>query len=257
MQVLRMLDIDLDAFLGGTAHWVAGHERLDGSEYRPWSEEQLRDFLEHNCRLSRNTRVRGRFAIEHDAALPYWEDLAADFDAMFDVVHIDGHADLGLGDPSWVHLMTQWLSLPPTARRNPPRGRKCCNPGSYLAYAIAARLVSELSYVHPQSGGGDLHQVFFKDNQTQSGFLQLKLFPNGVEAEEYELLTADRAASVEPAIPYHEYLCAEFLAAAPFDFAFVCQSPGFTPADSDMLLPILAEYIDFDSGSDPLPIAPF
>jgi hypothetical protein len=55
------------------------------------------------------------------------------------LVHVDAHADLGLGDASWVHIVSELLRLPVAQRSDPPRGSRFLNAGSYIAYALAAR----------------------------------------------------------------------------------------------------------------------
>ena len=46
---MRVLDIDLDFFLDGVAHWVnADAGRLDPDEYPPWSLNSLR-FSRHSA----------------------------------------------------------------------------------------------------------------------------------------------------------------------------------------------------------------
>jgi hypothetical protein len=251
---LYLLDIDLDAFLSDTVHWKSGKRRVSGKRYIPWSCDQLREFLENRCGLSRSAKIPGRYAIEHDAALEFMESLRDTSGLQLEVAHIDGHADLGLGDPSWVHLIGEWLAKEPLQRRAPPMSTKACNPGSFLAYAAAARLLAGVTYAFPPGGGNDFHTIFFHENNPDSGFLELKRFGTQVDAMEYESLTADRAISVEPLIPFQALPIEHFKAKRAFDRGFVCQSPGFTPKKSDSLLYVLAEYVDFDDESDSLPI---
>lgn len=251
---IRFLDIDLDAFLSNVAHFRSGKRRLSGKEFIPWTESQLAGFLEKQCGLSTKHPIPGRFVIEHDAAFDYWREIVETRGAELDVSHIDGHADLGLGDPSWVHLTETHLHAPVEDRVNPRRGRAFCNAGSYMSYAAAARFLSKFTYAHPSRGGNDLPIIHFLNNDPQSGFLQLKAFPpKSHRTHDYERLTADLAVSVEPPIPFQRMHIEEFQATAPFDYALVCQSPAFTPKSADALIQVLARYIVFDSGSAPLP----
>lgn len=250
---LYVLDVDLDAFLSDTVHWSSGRRRVSIKHYVPWSRDQLRDFLEGRCGLSKDTRLPSRFAVDHDAALPYLEDLHDQSGRLIELAHLDGHADLGLGDPSWVHLVTEWLARAPAQRRRPPKGKRYCNPGSFLAYAAAERLLAGVTYAFPEGGGEDFHIIFFRDNDPASGLLELKRFDLSGGIGESETLTVDRAISVEPVIPYRTMSINEFQAARSFDRGFVCQSPAFTPKASDELLYVLADYMAFDAESDPLP----
>jgi len=248
----RILDIDLDAFQSDTMHFKSGKRRLDARQYVPWTDDQLREFLETRCNLSTSLKIPGRYRIEHDGALEFFEGLHNEDGRRLHVAHLDGHADLGLGDPSWIHLMREWLAMNPSDRRRPPKGTKFCNPGSYLAYAAAGRLLDSVIYAYPPGGGNDFHTAYFLDNNPRSGFLQLKHFTS-IDVIDYEQLTAGRAVSLEPRIPYCALPIMEYQAAEDFDDAFVCQSPGFTSKKSDRLLHVLADYIDFDGRSDPLP----
>ena len=48
----RILDIDLDFFVNGAAHWVAyDGDRLDPKEFRPWPLEDAIAFLRKECGL--------------------------------------------------------------------------------------------------------------------------------------------------------------------------------------------------------------
>lgn len=252
---LQVLDIDLDAFQSDTVHWKSGKRRLSAKNYVPWTEDQLREFLETRCHLSTELKIPGRYRTEHDGALEFFEGLHDKYGRLLHVAHLDGHADLGLGDPSWVHLIGAWLVKNPSDRRCPPTGTRFCNPGSYLAYAAAARLLASVIYAYPPGGGNDFHTVYFLDNNPQSGFLQLKHFKS-FKPDEYEQLTANRATCLEPHIPYRALPITEYQASGAFEAAFVCQSPGFTSKRADRLLYVLEEYIDFDERSDELPEVP-
>lgn len=252
---LRILDIDLDAFQSDTVHWKSGTRRLSAKRYVPWTDDQLRKFLETRCCLSKTSRLPGRYRTEHDGALEFFEGLHDKYGKQLHVVHLDGHADLGLGDASWGHLIREWLAKHPSDRRRPPTGSKFCNPGSYLAYAAAGRLLDSVVYAYPPGGGNDFPTIYFLHNNTDSGFLQLKHFTS-FDTMDYEHLTADLATCLEPTIPYRALPITDYKASSAFDFAFVCQSPGFTSKKSDRLLNVLAEYIDFDERSDHLPNVP-
>jgi hypothetical protein len=199
--------------------------------------------LEDRYRLSRDARIPSRFAIEHHAALAYMENLHDTSRRQLEVAHIDGHADFGLGDPSWVHLIGEWLARDPSQRRRPPMSTRACNPGSFLAYAAAARLLAGVTYAFPPGGGNDVHIIYFHNNNPRSGFLELERFGIPIDANEYESLAAERAISIEPLIPFQALPIGDFKAERPFDRGFVCQSPGITPKKADQLLYVLASGI--------------
>src|SRR5262249_39935876 len=136
---ISFLNLDLDAFLGNVAHSIAGDERRDPDHYKPWREAEVRAFLENQCHLKTSRRVPGRFFVHHDQAFDFWRELVARHQTQIDLVHVDAHADLGFGDASWVHIVSELLRLSVAQRSDPPRGSRFLNAGSYIAYALAAR----------------------------------------------------------------------------------------------------------------------
>src|SRR5262249_974856 len=68
------------------------------------------------------------------------------------------------------------LWRPVSERHEPLRGSGFMNPGSYLAYAIAARFVSSVVYIYPPNGRCDIPEFYFRGNDPASGFIQLKAF---------------------------------------------------------------------------------
>jgi hypothetical protein len=246
---VHFLDIDLDAFLDGIANWRANSRRLSKRYYRSWTADQLREFLETRCGLRTDTRIPGLFAIEHDAVFNYWKQIAQETKEALDIVHIDGHADLGMGSSSWIDIVTL-LRLPVESRLTPRSGPRHLNAGSYLAYALAARLVRSLTYVYPKGHGDDIFGFYFERNDPSTNHLQLKTYSEDV-IQQYcawgsrELRDED-AMSVEPRVPLTKRLLTQFTAPRKFQYVFLCQSPGFTPKTSDELIPTFEEYIDFE-----------
>jgi hypothetical protein len=254
--VLDVLDIDLDAFLNDTSHWRSGNKRLNKKNYFPWDEQRLRNYLEQNCNLSTARRIPGFFAVEHDQAFDYFLQLSKHHNTKLNIVHLDGHADLGLGDPSWIELITKYLLLTQTEKENPPRGRRGCNPGSYLAYAAAAEIIQSIVYAYPPRGGNDLHTIFFKNNDIESNQLVLKAFDKSVVSGlNYENLTDDLAILKMEPIDFHRCPIESYKANCAFDYLFFCQSPAFTPKTSDRLLKVIGEYVTLDPASEKIPSA--
>jgi hypothetical protein len=105
---ISFLNLDLDAFLNDLAYWVSGHERRDPKHYKPWTEAEVRSFLEKQCHLSTSRPIPGRFVVHHDYAFYYWKELTAKHRTQIDLVHVDAHGDFGLGDSSWVNIITMF-----------------------------------------------------------------------------------------------------------------------------------------------------
>jgi hypothetical protein len=175
---VRFLDIDLDFFLSDIAHHCDPGRRLSGKHYRPWGPRKVRKFLEEQCLLDRCRRIPGRFVRDHDGAFDYWDALSREAPGAFglDVTHVDAHADLGLGDGSWKHLMTIVLHQPVPDRVRAERGPHRLSLASYLAYAAACRWLSSVEYVHPNGKPQDLASLHFQNFDTASGHLQLKAY---------------------------------------------------------------------------------
>lgn len=256
---MRFLDLDLDAFLGNVKHWGQGKRRPSVKAYPIWTEPELVSFLENQCGLRTNARIPGRYAEEHAAAFGYFGEQMAHGASQLDVTHVDGHADLGMGEPSWVHLLTEQVQMPVAARGNPPTGRRYCTSGCYLAYAVAARWLSSITYVFPARWGNDVPAFFMLNNDLNSGRLQLKGFTRAYfEATKYacdfnRVFSAANATHLEPDIPFQKIEITQYRASLPFERAFLCRSRIFTPKAADRLIPIFCRYIDFDSKSDPFP----
>lgn len=250
---MRFLDIDLDFFLSDIAHYSALGRRLSGKHYRPWGVKRVREFLEKQCLLDRSRRIPGRFVRDHDAASDYWEALSRERSGTFtlNVTHVDAHADLGLGDASWMHLMTDVLHRPVGDRIRAERGSHRLSLASYLAYAAACRWLSSVEYVHPDGNAQDLAWLHFRNFDPASGYLELKAY----ERSEIEACSAagDLRACIQrrvptaskPRIPFAVRDGRSWVASARFDRALLCQSPEFTPRASDALIGIFSEYNDF------------
>jgi hypothetical protein len=96
---VRILDLDLDFFVHGAEHFRSSRDtRLDAEDYPPWSMAEALRFLEESCGLK--SKLPG-IVVEHHAELfARWREgiEAGWLTQPFEVVHVDGHADLGLGD---------------------------------------------------------------------------------------------------------------------------------------------------------------
>ncbi|WP_338869484.1 UPF0489 family protein [Myxococcus stipitatus] len=248
----RFLNIDLDFFLDGIAYWPEGG-RLSSEHYKPWSRDEVREFLERRCLLKPRGKIPGRLAKNHDAAFDYWEELRHQSETLFplELVHVDAHADLGLGDASWRHIMEDVLRLPVSERPKAERGPHRLSLASYVAYAVACRWIKSIEYIHPPGGGDDLQSFLFREFSPSGGWLELKCFARedvGAALRSGNVVKHLRAVqpiSVEPSVPFRAVRAERWVASTPFDRAFLCQSPDYTPETSDALLGVFADYIDF------------
>ena len=102
---MRVLDLDMDYFMIEIANTpFSCKERLAEEDYgnSVWSAEEVRQFLEQNLGLSKAHKIPGRIVSGHNESLFFWEELinSKKLSDSFDVVHVDSHAELGLGDAS-------------------------------------------------------------------------------------------------------------------------------------------------------------
>jgi len=237
--ILRVLNIDLDFFLNDIAYFVHDKKRLNSNEYRPWSETELRFFLEHNCGLSK--AVHGKIIVHHHEAFPFWRSLIEknQLNYPFELVHIDGHADLGLGDDAWVYIVTELLNKEPSERWYPKKEK--LRFGNYLSFAIACRWISDFTFVtHHKWEGRDLMSVHFEDFDPRKGFLQMKKY----RKEDIGFNLPEKTPlNYEPKIPFQCIDYRDFTSDGDFDYIVLSQSPGYTPKESDKLISIFKEYI--------------
>lgn len=247
-EAMRYLDLDLDYFLD----WMPGKaptgQRARG--FKPSSPAHVRRFLTAQCGLSASSKLPGTFVVHHDEAFDHWlerrhKDLAA---FPIEVVHVDSHADLGCGECAWVHLAVDVLHRPLEERANVEHREGMLTPGSYLAYAGACRWIASLEYVHhPKGLGDDIDRTLLGEKDLESDTLELKAFTRSdIDAFLDGRRNALRSpVSREPPIPIRRVNGREWKSSAPFDRAILCHSPDYTPTESDALLPIFWEYIDF------------
>ena len=123
---MRVLDLDMDYFMRFVASFIneSETERLSEDEYGNciWTEREVRDFIEGNLGLSKCNKIRGRVVAGHNESLFFWRELIekGELSTPFDVIHVDSHADLGLGSSSWTHILDHLLYYPVEERFQHP-----------------------------------------------------------------------------------------------------------------------------------------
>jgi hypothetical protein len=122
-----ILDIDLDFFVHPLLTECAeSTTRPDSSCYKADTSETILRYLKDRCYVDRPKLFPGRFFEFHRDLYFEWKRLIAEgkLNPPFEVVHIDGHADLGMGDSSAMYLLTPRCksSAPaPKCRKSPRR----------------------------------------------------------------------------------------------------------------------------------------
>lgn len=248
---MKILDIDLDFFLSEIAHFVDGDRLNEADGFLPWGETKVRRFLEINCGLKQNEPVKGCFFVKHHEVFNFWRKLIFEgqLEIPFEVIHVDAHADLGLGDSSWSYITGELLHKPVQERIFPKVGGwDGLGEGNYLAFSLACRWIKRLKYIHHPDYEDDIVQFYWKDFKNNSGYLQLpKIKKNELDVllhlqnhdlEKYKPL------SVEPPVPFEIIPSSIYKSDSTFSYVFLTQSPAYTPASSDKLIPVIMSYID-------------
>jgi hypothetical protein len=229
----RFLDLDLDFFLNGNAYSSGCDSGRLGSEYKPWSASKVRRFLEDRCGLSLDTPVRGRTVESHNEIFDFWRTLieSGDLRAPFEVIHVDAHPDLWVGDG--LFLMSEFLYVD-SERLLAVLKRKHVHSGNYLTFAIASGWIASLAWVHLRK---QLKGLSKWDADARSVLIQSK--ERKGEGLFRELTMADRKHLVPfKILPWYKFRTRE-----KFDYIALSRSPTFTPPESDELIPIVEGYM--------------
>jgi hypothetical protein len=222
VNTMRILDLDLDFFLNKIVFWKKNNKRLNEKDYIPWKKDKLINFLENQCNLSKDNKIDGKIVKKHHEAFYFWNELINNnkLKTPFEVVHVDAHADLGMGDNSYNYIIGELLKIPPQKRNNPQH----INEGNYLAFAIANRWISKLKYITHPLGGNDILKEYLIDNEITNN---IKL-NNDEPVVEFEKIQGKNY------IDNGKY----------FDYIVLSISPRYTPKRADKLIPVFKKYIN-------------
>jgi hypothetical protein len=146
---MNVLDIDLDFFLDRSVHNRADDpsSRPDDQGIIPWPAQEVANFVETSLNIGTNNP--GRVVQNHDEVFYQWKTLieANELTVPFKIVHVDAHSDLGMGFHSWPYLHSEFLSMDVRERPGARRGDDGVNFGSFLAFAVGCRWISEIDFV--------------------------------------------------------------------------------------------------------------
>ncbi|MGB8708031.1 MAG: UPF0489 family protein [Dehalococcoidia bacterium] len=232
--VMRFLNLDLDFFLNKNAYCRGCAGGRLGPGYKPWSVSKVQYFLEDRCGLSPDAPVQGRTVESHDGVLDFWRTLidSSKLKIPFDVIHIDAHPDLWVGDG--LYLTSEFLHV------NSGRGlsilkRKHVHSGNYLTFAIVYGWIGSLVWVHLRKRFKDLSKW---DDDARSGLTQLKK-RECKSSSVRDLCALGRERGVPfKILPWHKFRTSE-----PFDYIALSKSPDFTPPESDRLITVVEGYM--------------
>lgn len=254
---MRILDIDMDYFLKEVPSFIQSdcEERVDDN-YEPWSRSEVVAFLENNLGLSKRNKIKGKIVLHHHEALYYWRNLINDLklNVPFEVIHVDSHADLGLGFSSWAFIFEKLLGIDVEKRKDIEsyndmfKEYKVPGIGDYLLFAIAFRWISKLTYVcNPSEYGDDYLLYILKDCKETNDKIQLPfntIYPAvdlncPHKREEYI-----SSSKLEPEVQFNIINKIDNVKFnGDYDFITFCISPNYTPKKADFIIDVIKEYL--------------
>ena len=224
---MRVLDIDMDFFLTGPCELALLGERPPEGEALPWTEAEVRAFLENNCGLSKDNPIPGAVFETHDMALEYWEKNCA---FPMHVTHIDTHSDLGIGKPGPGFVLESVITRKPDNRGTIAeyRAKKQLDEANYLLFAIAFRWIASLDNVRNPNSRPDI-PAFCHENSLKLESSAGRILP---------MLNHN-----EPEIPFSVYNDWRSFKGDNYTHATMAISPRYSPASADFIINIFREYI--------------
>ncbi len=157
-----------------------------------------------------------------------------------------------MGELGYMYLLSEHLALPPAERWYPRESKdwlaEAMTDGSYLAFAVAARWIADLTYVYCPGGGSDIHPYIMEGLDSHSRTIRMpRLTRNELKRINDSLPQRPKIPEerLEPPIPLTASKASEFCAPEPFDFIFLARSPAFTPSEADPIFDAIKErFID-------------
>jgi hypothetical protein len=242
---MRVLDLDLDFFLDRVS-WRTEPDtaRLNSAHYTPWSVDDFRIFVEAHG-LTTDSPTPGRVLTHHDEAFYLWRDLIQSgvLTAPFSLTHVDAHSDLGMGDTSYAYIMGELLHHDVPSRAHPDRSK--VSPGNFVAFAAAARWLSEVLFVQHPRQREDRPRSLFAGSDPDSGYLELKKYDPEVLRQNIfrGRATLTPPIETEPRVLVRFVSALDYVPSTGFDLVLLTQSPDYTPPSSDSLLEVFSEYV--------------
>jgi hypothetical protein len=248
MKVIKILDIDLDFFLDNVPKGIGAIEknkRQSSQDYHPWEPAKVIELLETSFRLEKDAQLTGMLFEHHDEVFWFLSKLQAesDYNLIFSIDHLDGHADLGFGDTSYIHICTDLLFKPKEERYKNLQSK--VTEGNFLAYLIACGWVKELNYINHPGQFNDAFWIYFQNFEYKTEVIKMP----ALNKSDIDDVIRDRASSIpkinpkyEPTVPCRLIEYASFNAVKQYDYLFLTKSPEYTPVESDSLIPLIMNY---------------
>jgi len=251
---MNILDIDLDFFQFGRLSLVPNDTtaRPTMDLVQPWSIESTIEFLEQRCHLNKQNKIKGFIVEQHHELFHLWKQLIdkGQLTVPFRVYHVDAHADLGLGDCSWTYILGDLVHKPIDQRTDiPMSGSEKLNCGNYLAFSIANRWIDRLNFIINPSWRDDIHGCYVNIQDPVSYghhdlAIQLKLYTPEQIDEMGITRSEPEPLGYEPEVPFEIIPYEDFNHRGEFDYIFLSKSPTYTTPATDVLIPVILEYME-------------
>ncbi|MBQ6235871.1 MAG: UPF0489 family protein [Clostridia bacterium] len=233
-----VLDLDLDFFLSDCCPLAPKGKRPSADCASPWTEAAVTAFLEGGLGLDARRPIPGRITETHDGALAFWQERmdAGTLSKPFSAVHVDAHADLGIGKPGPGFVLNNVLGIPPKERDEFSRyyAQKQLDEANYLLFALAFRWIDALTLVRDPFSRPDLPPFCERGGE---GYRPIRLcsFVSKLFEERY---------GPEPEIPLTVYNDPGAVhIREPFACMNLAISPRYAPQEADALVPVIARYM--------------
>ncbi len=239
---MKVLDLDLDFFLSDCCPLAKKGERPASDAAAPWDAAAVAAYLEQHLGLDAAHPIPGVITETHDGAIAYWKDRMDRglLSRPFSVVHVDAHADLGIGKPGPGIVLNGVLGICPDRRDCFERyyENKQLDEANYLLFTLAFRWIDELTLVRDPFSRSDLPPFC---ERTEEGYrpIRLRSYVSDLFAAQY---------GREPEIPLFVFDDPfAYTADEPFACMNLALSPRYAPAAADALIPVIARYMDLVS----------
>lgn len=245
---MKVLDLDLDYFMDEPVYdkKVGSRGRVEEKKHveSVWSKDRVQGFLENNLGLSKEKKIKGRIIKDHNEALDFWQNLITnnELEKGFEVVHVDSHADLGLGCIEYKYVRDELISVPFDEREMLEENSCKINIGNYLLFALAYRWISNIVYCsNPKGETGDIPEKLILGKAPHNK-LEEKVQLNLQLRSSQEIEAREK--SEEPEVPLLILPQIDHVNfKGDFDYITVAQSPNYTPQNADYILDIIREYM--------------
>lgn len=247
--MVRILDLDLDIFVT-PINQIHSDGRLNDDEYEVLPVDEVDHFLKEHCGLSEEAPTPGQLFEEHDELFEAIKGLIASgrVSAPFELVHVDAHADLGVGQwKPYEYLLADLMHRKVKDRVDPVRGCEGLNRGTVVLFLAACEWLNKFHYVYHPADGTDFSELFLDyDLNSEQLFLQIPRCSRECIQQAYPPYTSidslKSRCKMGPRIPFYLTRLEDFSEPG-FDFIFLTRSPGFTPPKADAVYETIKRFI--------------